>query len=69
MLSEKETGVTALCRTSLGSCRELSLVLSGDLDGWNRGCGVGERSKRKGIYMYILTADSVHCIAKTNTAF
>ena len=37
------------------SCRELSLVLCDDLEGWD-GAGVGglgERSKREGIYAYI----------------
>ena len=32
-------------------CREFTLVLSGDLEGWDK--GVGGRSEREGTYVYL----------------
>ena len=44
----------------------LSLMLYGDLDGWNGDGGWGEGIlRREDICIHI--ADSLHCIAETNT--
>lgn len=42
--------------------RELSSLLCDDLDGWD---GVGEA--QEGGYLCMHMADSLHCIAETNT--
>ena len=40
-------------------------MLCDHLDGWDG--GVGGRSKREGIWVYIYIADSLHCTAENNT--
>ena len=45
------------------SCRELSLVLCDNPEGWD--ADVGGRLWREGVYVYI---HFIHCTGETNTA-
>ena len=51
---------TVLRGGGISSCKELSWVLCGDLDGWDGGRGVGRRSKREVcVHVCVLSLSSV----------
>ena len=58
-----------MCKTATGSCyiaQRAQLGAHDDLDGWDGGKG-WEGSKRGESWVCILTADSLHCTAETDT--